>query len=352
MSELAIPEQFEESIMAEFAQKRDLFSHMASDLQDILPVLIEREGISISNLSIRIKSEEKLRRKVRFKHKYQMLSDITDVIGCRVITLFEDDVNRVQTLVAREFDVVEIVDRRRKMQESVDFGYNSLHMIVRFSKTRLQLTEYQPYADVAFEIQIRTVLQHAWAEIEHGLGYKNDFEIPRIVRRRLSRLSASLELLDEEVCNVRDEVERYNHSIDRIERVLKTDINITSLGKYLDTSETVRAINAAIAEGQTIPMTFDAEFIVRQKVPQKLAYLGVNYINELDDMLEKNRERIISFGRYWLKMRRPTGLNYYSIVHYALACMAMEGTELPEETQLGRLMDSIYTLSERKSPQA
>ena len=117
MSELAIPEQFEESIMAEFAQKRELFGHMASDLEDILPTLIAREGIAISNLSIRIKNEEKLRRKVRFKHKYERLSDITDVIGCRIITLFEDDVDRVQSLIAREFDVVEIVERRRKMQE-------------------------------------------------------------------------------------------------------------------------------------------------------------------------------------------------------------------------------------------
>lgn len=348
MSELAIPEQFEERIMAEFAQKRELFGHMASDLEDILPTLIAREGIAISNLSIRIKNEEKLRRKVRFKHKYERLSDITDVIGCRVITLFEDDVERVQSLIAREFDVVEVVERRRKMQEGVDFGYNSLHMIVRFSGARVQLAEYQPYADVAFEIQIRTVLQHAWAEIEHGLGYKNDFEIPRVVRRRLSRLSASLELLDEEFCNVRDEVERYNHSIDRIERVLKTDINITSLCKYLDTSDTVRAMNAAISEGQTIPMTFDTEFIIRQKVPQKLAFLGIHYINELDDLLQKNRERIVNFGRYWLRMRRPTGINYYSIVHYALACLAMEGQELPDEAQLKLLMDSIYTLSDRK----
>ena len=47
MSELAIPEQFEERIMAEFAQKRELFGHMASDLEDILQTLIAREGIDV-----------------------------------------------------------------------------------------------------------------------------------------------------------------------------------------------------------------------------------------------------------------------------------------------------------------
>ena len=107
-------------------------------------------------------------------------------------------------------------------------------------------------------------------------------------------------------------------------------------------------MNADIADGQTIPMTFDTEFIIRQKVPQKLAFLGIHYINELDDLLQKNRERIVRFGRYWLTMRRPTGINYYSIVHYALACLAMEGQELPDASQLGMLMDSIYTLSDRK----
>ena len=342
------PEPFEAQIMAEFAQRRELFAHMAKDLQDILLTLIAREGVSISNLSVRIKGEETLRRKVRFKHKYTRLAEITDVIGCRIITLFEDDVDRVRDLVAREFDVLEVVERRRKHQETVDFGYNSLHMIVRFSGARVQLAEYQAYGDIPFEIQIRTVLQHAWAEIEHGLGYKNDFEIPRIVRRRLSRLSAALELLDEEFCNVRDEVERYSHSIDRIERVLKTDINLTSLRRYLDTSETVREINAEIAEGQGLPMTFDPEFLVRQKVPQKLAFQGIRYIHELDELLRAQRERIVSFGRLWLQARRPDGFNYYAIVHFALAGLALSEGEVPDEGQLKMLMESVYRLAERK----
>ena len=45
-------------------------------------------------------------------------------------------------------------------------------MILRFSDARCQLVEYQRYRDIKFEVQIRTALQHAWGEIEHGLGYK------------------------------------------------------------------------------------------------------------------------------------------------------------------------------------
>ena len=144
------PEPFEAQIMAEFAQRRELFAHMAKDLQDILLTLIAREGVSISNLSVRIKGEETLRRKVRFKHKYTRLAEITDVIGCRIITLFEDDVDRVRDFISREFDVLEVVERRRKHQEAVDFGYNSLHLIVRFSGARVQLAEYQAYGDIPF----------------------------------------------------------------------------------------------------------------------------------------------------------------------------------------------------------
>ena len=147
---------------------------------------------------------------------------------------------------------------------------------------------------------------------------------------------------------MRDEVDRYNHSIDRIERVLKTDINLTSLRRYLDTSETVREINAAIVEGQGLPMTFDPEFLVRQKVPQKLAFQGIRYIHELDELLRAQRERIISFGRLWLQARRPDGFNYYAIVHFALAGLALSEGEVPDEGQLKMLMESVYRLAERK----
>ena len=336
----------QERIMNEFSRMRETYRRMQDDLTGILGAMLKRENISISTLAIRIKEKEALRRKIIYKRKYQKLSDITDVIGCRIITLFEDDVERVFALVQREFEVVEVVDHRRKMQETTEFGYNSLHVIVRFSPVRLQLTEYAAYADVKFEIQIRSALQHAWAEVEHGLGYKNEYEVPRTVRRRLSRLSASLELLDEEFMHIRDEIERYNQSIDRVEHVMRTDVNLNSLMRYIDGSAEIRSIADTLAGEFHIPVVEDSEILTRQKLPEKLAFLGIKTIGEVDEIVRTRRDTLLALGRQFIAISESRSVNVYAVLLYVLAAATMREVQGGEQMPERNLIDVIYRIEE------
>lgn len=336
----------QERIMNEYSRMRETYRRMKDDLTDILTTMLRREKVSISTLAIRIKEKEALRRKIIYKRKYQKLSDITDVIGCRIITLFEDDVERVFALVQREFEVVEVVDHRRKMQEMTEFGYNSLHVIVRFSPVRLQLTEYAGYADVKFEIQIRSALQHAWAEVEHGLGYKNEYEVPRAVRRRLSRLSASLELLDEEFMHIRDEIERYNQSIDRVEHVMRTDVNLHSLTRYITGSAEVRNIADTLAAEFSIPVVEDGEMLTRQKLPEKLAFLGIKTIGEVDEIVRTRREQLLLLGRQFITLSEAHSVNLYAVLLYVLAAATMREAQGDKQLPERNLIDVIYRIEE------
>ena len=163
-----------DTIMSEYYQHVDVYKKMQHDVEDIINTLIEANHIKISTMSLRIKSEQALRNKVISKDKYQHLEDITDILGCRILTLFESDVERILELLEDTFEVCEIVDKRKKSKHNrIEFGYNSVHMVVKFTDERCKLVEYQKYQDIRFEIQLRTVLQHAWAEVEHGLGYKS-----------------------------------------------------------------------------------------------------------------------------------------------------------------------------------
>jgi DNA ligase D-like protein (predicted polymerase) len=103
----------------------------------------------------------------------------------RVITFYADDVDKVASALDRLFTVdwENSVDKR-KLLETDSFGYLSLHYICS--------VEDFPYR---FEIQIRTVLQHAWANIIHDTGYKSGVEIPKRYIRSLSRLAGLLELV-------------------------------------------------------------------------------------------------------------------------------------------------------------
>ena len=91
---------------------------------------------------------------------------------------------------------------KRKIQETDSFGYLSLHYICSLQNF--------PYK---FEIQIRTVLQHAWANMNHDTGYKSGVEIPKRYKRSMSRLAGMLEMCDDEFGRIRMELSDYRRRV-------------------------------------------------------------------------------------------------------------------------------------------
>lgn len=323
----------EETILRQFSEEKQRLMDFQDDLEDIIPTLLSASGIEVANISFRIKNEDSLRKKIQFKRKYQQLSDVTDLIGCRVVTLFEPDMERVLSVLTREFELVELVDKRKKSLEGyIDFGYNSIHVILQFSDARCQLVEYQRYRGLKFEVQIRTALQHAWGEIEHGLGYKSNFEIPLSIRRKLTRIAATLELIDEEFEVIRQEVAQYNQSFDRIEKVLKTDINKNTLIQYFETSGRTRQFASQAKEQYGLEVSRDDAFISRLKIVQRLQVLGFRYIHELDAFIEENLEGLKALAQKWIENARPKAINEYSVLVYViLLASARDAAEMYQD---------------------
>jgi len=119
--------------------------------------------------------------------------------GLRVITYTLSDVKRVCALIEREFTLApqHTVDKA-KLLAPAEFGYRSRHFVGQLSPTRNTLAEWKRFAGLFAEIQVRTVLEHAWAAIDHALRYKRDEDVPTEQKRTLFRLSALLELADED----------------------------------------------------------------------------------------------------------------------------------------------------------
>jgi len=157
-------------------------------------------ALKVHSVTMRLKERESLSRKLaRPDRTYAHLWDVTDVVGLRVITYFEDGVDRVGEIVEARLpvDFVHSVDKRGAHR---GFGYRSLHYVCRLPGLP---------AAVRCEIQVRTMLEHAWAEIEHDLGYKSAEVVPAVVRRRLERLAGLLELADQEFGAIRRELDAY-----------------------------------------------------------------------------------------------------------------------------------------------
>ena len=323
----------EDTIIQEYYDNQKLYRSLEHDIKDIISNIISKNNIKISNFQIRIKSEEALRRKICFKHKYKDISDITDIVACRIITLFESDIDVIYELIKQNFDIVEYNDKRKKnYDDRIDFGYNSLHLLVKYNEARLNMIEYSDYRDIVFEIQVRTILQHSWAEVEHGLGYKSQYEIPKDIRRRLTRLSATLEILDEEFVNIRHDIEEYNKGIDHIERVLKTDLNYNSLMTYYHDSPIMKQLTNTICEQFNVRIEEQPFIISEMRLVKRFHNLGYMYIHELDEFITENMENIINFAKTRLRfLTKKDYFNPYDIfVWVSLIMLLDEGVEDPE----------------------
>jgi ppGpp synthetase/RelA/SpoT-type nucleotidyltranferase len=176
-------------------------------LKRLIETLLEDSGIQVHGVSSRMKSRDSVLQKIARSSESRSVDSLTDLLGIRVVTYFPDEVDSVARLVEREFavDKGHSVDKR-KLLDPDRFGYLSLHYILALGDERLKLAEYRHYRGLRFELQIRSILQHAWAEIEHDLGYKSKAAVPPSARRRFSRLAGLLELADAEFLGIREQL--------------------------------------------------------------------------------------------------------------------------------------------------
>lgn len=127
---------------------------------------------------------------------------ISDLLGLRIISPFLEDLTTVETLITRHFEVVE-VERKASGHSFREFGYDSVHLLVKVKD--FELPTPLPHCRQVCEIQLRTTLQDAWAEVEHELVYKSRLTFPNeSIRRKLAALNANLALSDLIFQEIRD----------------------------------------------------------------------------------------------------------------------------------------------------
>ena len=207
-----------QELIAQYRSLLPVYSKMAEVIPARLKEFFDEAGIIIAALEHRVKAEESLVGKLRLKGgKYRDIFDITDLVGIRVITFYIDDVDKVASIVERLFEIdwENSIDKR-KAHEIDSFGYLSLHYICRIPESAYCDPDHPELNKIRFEVQMRTVLQHAWANMNHDTGYKSGVEIPSVYMRNLSRLAGMLELVDDEFSRIRRELSDYRRNVQKL----------------------------------------------------------------------------------------------------------------------------------------
>ena len=252
-----------ELILSQYDDIIPVLERMRDVVIDLLEDALRSNSIEVTTVNARIKKRSSLEGKLALKGgKYASISDITDILGARVVTFYTDDVDRIASIIEQMFDIdwENSVDKR-KLHQLDSFGYNSLHYICRIPETLLSDPALPQINRIRFELQLRTTLQHAWAAINHDNGYKSGVEIPREYMRQMNRLASMLELVDDEFSRIRTEINDYRRRVRQLVssgRLDDVSLDGDTFRNYLQTEpfDTINHRIAAInqAEIQDVPL--------------------------------------------------------------------------------------------------
>ena len=148
----------------------------------------------IDHINTRIKAPESITKKMKDKnlnYTYkEMIKNINDIAGIRVICPIQKDIYSIRNLIMN-IPGIKILKEKDYVKNPKKSGYSSYHMIVEIPVTLSQNLMY-----VKVEIQIRTLAMDFWASIEHGLKYKTDKEITKATSKELVQCAKIINKLD------------------------------------------------------------------------------------------------------------------------------------------------------------
>ncbi len=288
-----------ESILEDYKKNKKTYQDYSERIINLLNDLLFTENIDVHQLVGRTKSLESLSKKIDDKNgKYTSVEQITDIIGIRIITYLESHVNLIADLIVKEFvkDEINSIDKRNLQVNQ--FGYKSLHLVVSLNESRSQLSEYRIYKDLKCEIQIRSILQHAWAEIEHGLGYKGEISIPDKYKRSFNRVSALLETADIEFDRLKFELGKYEKGVKILIETKpdSVDINQTSVKSLLETNSILQLAKSLIEQKVTSPLK-KSEYL-SDSIFLGISFIKIKTIGALEKALSDEKELYLKFVKF------------------------------------------------------
>lgn len=280
-----------ENTISEYRSRQPIYHALSTRLQQLMSDIIRNNNIDFHIVETRAKTVSSFSEKIQRKGKKYTdpINEINDLCGCRVILYYIDDIEKVKSLLSREFSILEVETSHQPSELDADrFGYLSLHLIATIGENRENLDEWKTFKGLKFEVQIRTVIQHAWSAVSHAMQYKQEMSVPSQLRRRLHRIAGLFELADEEFLSIRTRKEELSIETQELIDEGKENIplSITSIDKLVANwkgfkSAEKEAISSGFTSGED---DNDVSFVV--DIHDLAVKSGIKYIHEISDIID------------------------------------------------------------------
>jgi putative GTP pyrophosphokinase len=283
-----------EELIADFERLEPTLAALCARTKALIEACLQDAGIRYQSIQARVKTKRKLREKYLNPEKdYRRLSDITDLAGLRVITYYDDEVDRVAGVIEKEFRIntKESVDKRDIDPDR--FGYRAINFVCGHSEKRTTDVEYKRFAGVLCEIQITSILGHAWSEIEHEWYDMRD-AYPRDVKRRFSRIAALFELAGQEFVDIRDSRAKYERAVAlQVQaKVPDVPVDVVSLRTFIEQDEIVAQVDASVAEALGMMLDDSLTDSVIDHRSRALAFAGLTKLQDVRVALGRFRSAL------------------------------------------------------------
>jgi putative GTP pyrophosphokinase len=229
------------------------YERLGSNVRDALVQLMAEARIDTLAVTYRVKEFASFRDKVARKQYGDAFRQTGDLCGVRIIAFYPSDTDRIAELIRDEFDVAESVDKTTELGFD-RFGYRSSHYVASLKREWLGAPSFRGLDGLLVEIQVRTILMHAWANLSHALSYKSPEQVPELFQRRIFQLSALFELADQEFDRLRAEKLTYQKEAQVVvaaglsEFDAAQPLNIDTLQAFLDFHFPDREVSAVQTE--------------------------------------------------------------------------------------------------------
>lgn len=266
-----------------YDKNANIYKQFSSEVAQIIDKILKSKCILYHSITNRVKEKESFINKCKKDSYSNPVEEIMDVAGVRIIAYTNNDVKKICKVIEQDFEIDgENSDNKIDNMDENIVGYLSVHYIAKLNDTRLKLTENIIYQNCICEIQVRTLLQHAWAEIEHDRNYKFSGILPKDIKRRFYLISGVLEMMDREFDALSKEIDDYSKMVQKKTKESDYDIEIDteSLSQYLlmkfKNNKNIIHLTAGVVNNDVIEELIRFGFIKIEDIEQALTEENLN----------------------------------------------------------------------------
>jgi ppGpp synthetase/RelA/SpoT-type nucleotidyltranferase len=238
---------------------------------------LSQRKIEFLTVSGRAKSLESAKEKLFRKSYTDLENQFTDLAGVRVISFLNSHVIQISEAIRSLFAVDENNSSDKNSALGGDrVGYRSIHVVCQLGPERNELPEYRSLGNLRFEVQIRTVLQHAWAELAHDRSFKLGQVLPLPLQRKLNLYSGMLELADLGFDEIATQLDDYASKLASSAPQILSTANIDSIS--------LEAFASRISKNGIRLTSFDIDKISSEAISE-LNEFGLNNISDIEKLI-------------------------------------------------------------------